>query len=430
MMSHKLQHNVEHTSSYYAATRHPVEFPQLKGEQRVDVAIVGGGFTGVSAALFLAEHGYKVALLEANRIGWGASGRNGGQIIHGFTDADKIEKRFGRDAGRMAHKMGLESRDILIDRVQRYEIDCDFKYGFIDLALRPADMQEFKERVEKKKKSNYPNSVRVVPQEEIREMVGSDNYIGGLVDDGDGHLHPLNLCLGEATAAAGLGAQVFEQSAVTKIHHGARPRVETSAGIVHADKIILAGNAYLGSVEPKLQSAIIPAGSYMIATEPLGDELAHELLPQDMACCDQRVALDYFRNSADKRMLFGGMCNYSGRTPKDITASLRPKMLNVFPQLKDARIDYEWGGYIAISVNRIPQFGRIKGNTYYAQGYSGHGVAPTHLGGKMLADAVAGDSEQFDVFAKVRHWHLPGGRWFANPALALGMMYFRLKELL
>jgi len=430
MISNKLQHNIEHTSSYYAATRHPVEFPQLKGEHRVDVAIVGGGFTGVSAALFLAERGYNVALLEANRIGWGASGRNGGQIIHGFTDADKIEKRFGRDAGRMAHKMGLESRDILIDRVQRYEIDCDFKYGFIDLALRPADMQEFEERVEKKKETNYPHSIRVVPREEIREMVGSDNYIGGLVDGGDGHLHPLNLCLGEATAAAALGAQVFEQSAVTKIHHGAKPRVETSAGIVHTDKIVLAGNAYLGSVEPRLQNAIIPAGSYMIATEPLGDELAHELLPQDMACCDQRVALDYFRNSADKRMLFGGLCNYSGRTPKDITASLRPKMLNVFPQLKDARIDYEWGGYIAISVNRIPQFGRIKGNTYYAQGYSGHGVAPTHLGGKMLADAVAGDSEQFDVFAKVRHWHLPGGRWFANPALALGMMYFRLKELL
>ena len=362
MMSNKLQHNIEHTSSYYAATRHPVEFPQLQGEHRVDVAIVGGGFTGVSAALFLAERGYNVALLEANRIGWGASGRNGGQIIHGFTDADKIERRFGRDAGRMVHKMGLESRDILIDRVQRYEIDCDFKYGFIDLALRPADMQEFEERVEKKKKSNYPNNVRVVPREEIREMVGSDNYIGGLIDDGDGHLHPLNLCLGEATAAAGLGAQVFEQSAVTKIHHGANPRVETSAGIVHADKIILAGNAYLGSVEPKLQSAIIPAGSYMIATEPLGDELAHDLLPQDMACCDQRVALDYFRNSADKRMLFGGLCNYSGRTPKDISASLRPKMLNVFPQLKDARIEYEWGGYIAISVNRIPQFGRIKGN--------------------------------------------------------------------
>lgn len=422
--------STEHTASYYAATRHNIEFPQLKGELRVDVVIVGGGFTGVSAALFLAERGYDVALLEAKRIGWGASGRNGGQIIHGFTDADKIEKRFGSDAGRMAHAMGLESREILFDRVKRYDIDCDFKFGFLDLALRDSDMQEFEDRAANKKRTNYPYSIRVVPKEEIREMVGSENYIGGLEDGGDGHLHPLNLCLGEANAAAGLGAQVFEQSAVTKIHHGDKPRVETQFGVVHANKVILAGNAYLGSVEPTLQSAVIVAGSYQIATEPLSESLANDVLPQDQACCDQRAALDYFRLSADKRMLFGGMCNYSGRVPKDITGSIRPNMLNVFPQLENARIDYEWGGNMAISMNRIPQFGRIKGNTYYAQGYSGHGVTPTHLGGKMLADAVAGDSEQFDVFSKVHHWRLPGGKWFANPALAIGMMYYRLKELL
>jgi gamma-glutamylputrescine oxidase len=311
----------------------------------------------------------------------------------------------------MAHEMGLESREIIFDRVKRYDIECDFKFGFLDLALKDSDMKEFEERAANKKRTNYPYSIRVVPKEEIREMVGSENYIGGLDDGGDGHLHPLNLCLGEASAAAGLGAQIFEQSAVTKIHHGDKPRVETKAGVVHANKIIV-------------------AGSYIIATEPLSDSLANDVLPQDQACCDQRSALDYFRLSADKRMLFGGMCNYSGRVPTSITDSLRPKMLNVFPQLENARIDYEWGGNIAISMNRIPQFGRIKGNTYYAQGYSGHGVAPTHLGGKMLADAVAGDSEQFDVFSKVHHWRLPGGKWFANPALALGMMYYRLKELL
>lgn len=422
--------STEHTASYYAATRHDIEFPRLKGEHRVDVVIVGGGFTGVSAALFLAERGYDVVLLEAKRIGWGASGRNGGQLIHGFVDADKIEKRFGSDAGRMAREMGLESREILLDRVNRYDIDCDFKFGYLDIALRPADMQEFEERLVKKKKDGYPHDIRVVPNEEIREMVGSDLYIGGLLDNGDGHLHPLNLCLGEASAAAKLGAKIFEQSDVTKIHHGRKPRVETQAGIVHADKVILAGNAYLGSTEPSLQNAVIVAGSYQIATEPLSESLANDVLPQDHACSDQRSALDYFRLSADRRLLFGGMCNYSGRVPKSITSSLRPKMLNVFPQLENAGIDYEWGGNIAISINRIPQFGRIKNNTYYAQGYSGHGVAPTHLGGKMLADAVAGDSEQFDVFSRVHHWRLPGRKWFANPALALGMMYYRFKELL
>ena len=262
----------------------------------------------------------------------------------------------------------------------------------------------------------------------MREYIGSDCYLGGLVNRGNGHLHPLNLCIGEALAARDLGARIFEHSPVTRIHNGAAPRVDTETGSVNAKKILLAGNAYLERTEPKLAGAVIPAGSYVIATEPLTPELAIELLPHDMACCDQRAALDYFRLSADRRLLFGGMCNYSGRVPRSITDSLRPNMLQVFPQLANARVDYEWGGNIAISINRIPQLGRIENNTYYAQGYSGHGVAPTHLAGKILADIVVGDSEQFDVFSKVRHWQLPGGRWFANPALALGMLYFRLKE--
>ncbi|MCH8943306.1 MAG: FAD-binding oxidoreductase, partial [Proteobacteria bacterium] len=224
--------------------------------------------------------------------------------------------------------------------------------------------------------------------------------------------------------------KVYEQSRVTRIHHGAKPRVDTDTGSVHARKVILAGNAYLGRTEPKLSGYIIPAGSYMIATEPLSEALVSELLPSDMACCDQRAALDYFRLSADKRMLWGGLCNYSGRRPRNIAASLQPSMLKVFPQLAAASIDYQWGGDIAISINRIPQFGRIKGNTYYIQGYSGHGLAPTHIAGKIMADIVAGDSEEFDLFARVRHWRLPGGKWFANPAVAFGMLYYRIKELI
>jgi glycine/D-amino acid oxidase-like deaminating enzyme len=199
---------------------------------------------------------------------------------------------------------------------------------------------------------------------------------------------------------------------------------------MHASKVVLAGNAYLGKAEPKLYGKVIPAGSYILATEPLGDDLATELLPQDMAVCDQRVGLDYFRLSADRRLLFGGLCNYSGRVPKDITAAIRPRMVNVFPQLRDRKVEFEWGGNIAISIRRIPQFGRIEGNTWYAQGYSGHGVAPTHIAGQILADAISGDMERFDVFARIKHWKLPGGKWFANPALAAGMLYYRLKEVL
>jgi len=379
--------------------------------------------------LHLAERGYDVALLESNRIGWGASGRNGGQLIDGFVEEDRIEKRFGADAARIAYEMGLECRDIVVDRINKYAIDCDLRFGYLDLALNDRDMRDFERTLDSKQDAGYPHEVALVPPQDMRRFIGSDRYVGGLINRGNGHLHPLNLCVGEALAAENLGARIFEQSPVIRIHNGAAPRVETETGVVHARKILLAGNAYLGKTEPRLAGAVIPAGSYIIATEPLPETISRDLLPQNMACCDQRAALDYFRLSADRRLLFGGMCNYSGRVPKSIEASLKPNMLKVFPQLSKVRIDYEWGGNIGISINRIPQFGRIQGNTYYAQGYSGHGVAPTHLAGKILADVVAGDSEQFDVFSRVSHWRLPGGKWFANPALALGMLYFRLKEL-
>ena len=421
----------EHVASYYAATvREPGTFPTLDGAERADVAIVGAGFTGISAALTLAERGYKVVVLEANRVGWGASGRNGGQLIDGFVDVGKIEKRLGRGAANLAGRMGLECRDLVVERIERYGIDCDLKQGFVDLALNQRDLDYFASEVERKTRDNYPHKMQFVPKEEIRSIVGSDRYVGGLVNPGNGHLHPLNLCIGEARAAAQLGARIFEQTPVTRIRHGSKPVLETGCGTVQADKVVLAGNAYLGQTEPKLYGAVIPAGSYMIATEPLGAKLASELLPKDMAACDQRVALDYFRLSADKRLLFGGLCNYSGRHPKDIGASLRPNMLRVFPQLVDARIEYAWGGFIAISINRIPQLGRIAENSYYAQGYSGHGLAPSHLAGKIIADAIGGDFERFDVFQRVGHLKLPGGKWFANPALALGMLYYRIKDVL
>lgn len=429
-----MQETSEHTGSYYAATANwQTDYPQLAGEQRCDVAIVGAGFTGVSTALHLAERGYDVALIEANRVGWGASGRNGGQLIDGIVEVEKINeigRKFGNEAAEVVRKVGVDCRDVVLERIDKYSIHCDLKFGFLDVALSQEDLDYFSSEVERKKAIGYAHKMELVSKEDMHTVIGSDIYLGGMTHRGNGHLHPLNLCIGEARAAEQLGAKIFEQSQVTEIVHGDSPRVKTAQGVVHAKKIVLAGNAYLGKSEPKLYGKVIPAGSYIIATEPLGEDLAHELLPQDMAVCDQRVGLDYFRLSADKRMLFGGLCNYSGRHPKSISGAIRPNMIKVFPQLKDARIDYEWGGYIAITIKRIPQFGRIQGNTWYAQGYSGHGLAPTHIAGQILADAICGDMERFDVFEKIRHWKLPGGKWFANPALALGMLYYRLKEIL
>ena len=422
----------EHTNSYYAASKNwQTDYPKLEGDHHCDVAILGGGFTGVSAALRLIEHGYKVAVVEANRISWGASGRNGGQLIDGFVmDLDKFEKKVGKIGAEIAYQMGIESRDVVLERIKKHSIDCDLKFGFLDVAMNQGDIDDFHEWLEEKQENNYPHKMEFITQENLKQHVGSDKYIAGVVNYGNGHLHPLNLCIGEARAIVDQGGAIFEQSLVKKIKHGENPKLITENGVVHAKKVILAGNAYLRKTEPKLAGAVIPAGSYIIATEPLSESLANELLPSDMAVCDQRVGLDYYRLSADRRMLFGGLCNYSGRNPKSIKGVLQPKMLNVFPQLAGKRIDYEWGGYIGISINRIPQMGRIQNNTYYVQGYSGHGLCPTHIAGNVIADAIVGDTERFDVFEKVKHIRLPGGLWFANPALALGMMWFRLKELL
>ena len=426
-----MKESTEHTSSYYAATANwKTDYPQLLGEHHCNVAIVGGGFTGVSAALQLLEHGYTVCIIEANRIGWGGSGRNGGQFIDGFAGEGDIEKHVGEHGAKIAYQMGIESRDIVLQRIEKYSIDCDLQFGFLDVAMNQHDIEGFHEWIERKQKLNYPHKMEFIPNENLHEYINSDRYIAGLVHYGNGHLHPLNLCIGEARAAEEQGAKIFEQSLVKNIKHGEKPEVHTDKGVVFADKVVLAGNAYLGNVEPKIAGAIVPAGSYIISTEPLSQELASRLLPKNMAVCDQRVGLDYFRLTSDRRMLFGGLCNYSGRHPTNITAAIKPKMLRVFPELKGIKIKYEWGGYIAISFNRIPQMGRIKNNTYYVQGYSGHGLAPGHMAGNVLADAIAGDTERFDVFDQISHLSLPGGKWFANPALALGMMYFRLKELL
>ncbi len=426
-----MKDTAEHPASYYAATANwRTGYPRLAGEHRCDVAVVGAGYTGLSAALFLAERGYDVVVIEAHRVGWGASGRNGGQLIDGFVEIDKIEKRLGAVAAEIAWQMGLECREIVVQRIAQYSITCDLKLGYLDLAMKPSEMEHFRSEIERKRRLGYPHEMRIIEREELSSVVGSPIFIGGMVNAANGHLHPLNLCLGEARAIEQHGGRIFEQSSVVRIEHGDQPKVLTSEGVVHAKKVVLAGNAYLGQTEPRLFGKVIPAGSYMIATERLNNDLARELLPQDHAACDQKTVLDYFRLSADKRLLFGGFCNYSGRDPKDITASLRPKMVHVFPQLENARIEFEWGGYIGISMNRIPQIGRIENNTYYAQGYSGHGLAPTHMAGKIIADAIGGDFARFDVFARIHHWWLPGGKWFANPALAMGMLYYRLKDLL
>lgn len=420
-----------HCNSYYAASAN--NFPDhshLEGVHSCDVCIIGGGFTGISSALQLSERGYKVMVVEANQVGWGASGRNGGQLIGGISGAERLQKFQDKDVSHLVEQMRWAGNDIVRQTVKKYNIDCDLKSGYVDVAIKARHIRAFEKEYENLKKNNFPHEVRLVAQEEMRGLLGTDAYIGGLINMASGHLHPLNLCLGEAAAAVEQGTQIFERSPVTRIEHGKKTKVHTAKGHVESDFVIIAGNAYHCLEQKHLGGIVFPAGSFIIATEPLSEELAREINPLDLAVCDPNYVLDYFRLSADRRMLFGGRCNYSGREPLSIKKTMLPRMIKIYPQLKDINIDYEWGGKIGIVINRIPHFGRLGNNVFFAQGYSGHGVNVTHLTGQILAEVVAGTSERFDMFEKVKHFRIPGGQLIGNNLVALGMIYFRLMDLL
>ena len=421
----------EHTNSYYAATvNEATDYPPLGGDQSADVCVVGAGFTGIATALTLAERGYSVAVVEANRVGWGASGRNGGQLINGINGQEKVRRKHGAGVADLLWELQWRGHEIIHERVEKYGIDCDLKSGFVETAVKPRQLAYIEETAAELQRRQFPYQYEVWDRDKTRAMLGTDAYVGGLFCQRDGHLHPLNLCVGEARAAQGLGVRIFEQSPVIGIEHGARPKVKTASGRVQADALVLASNAY-GRLEPKhLNGLVFPAGSYIIGTEPLAEEVVAQINPLDVAVCDLNEIVDYYRLSADKRLLFGGNCNYSGRDPADIKRYILPKMLKVYPQLKGVRIDYQWGGKIGIVLNRVLALGRINHNVYYCQGYSGHGVNATHIMGEILADAIGGTLEKFDLFADMRRLRIPGSQWLGNQIIALGMLYYRLKDML
>ena len=429
-MPNKNQHQ-EHTSSYYAATSNESpDYPVLRGAKTADVCVIGAGFTGIATALSLSERGYKVTVVEANRVGWGASGRNGGQLISGISGTSKLRKKHGEIISDLLWDMEWRGNDIIYDRVNKYTIDCDLKSGYINVALKNRQIAYLEDELKELQRRNFPYEYRIYDKDETRKLIGTDAYVGSMTNMRNGHLHPLNLCLGEARAAVELGTTIYEQSPVTEIVHGDKPRVVTTQGYVEANTVVLAGNAYHTLEKKHLGGLTFPAGSYIIATEPLSQDVIAEINPQDLAVCDLNEVVDYYRLSADGRLLYGGRCNYSGREPTSIKASILPRMLKTYPQLKGVHIDYEWGGNIGIVLKRIPALGRINGNVWYSQGYSGHGVNVTHVMGEVIADAIAGQMEKFDLFAQVKHHRIPGSRWLGNQMIALGMLYYRLRDLL
>jgi gamma-glutamylputrescine oxidase len=425
MLATQLQ---QHTGSYYAASVGDVtDYAPLRGDKSANVCIIGAGFTGISTALHLAERGYNVHVVEANKVGWGASGRNGGQMISGISGESNIAKHHGKDVEELFGELRWAGHDIIRQRVEQYAIQCDLKYGFLDVAIKQRHMRDIEFDFERLSKANFPHEFRILSREETRATIGTDAYIGSFLNMANGHLHPLKLCVGEARAAESLGTTIYEQSPVTGIEHGSRPKVMTAHGSISADSVIIAGNAY-HLLERKLRGIMFPVRSFIIATERLSDEIVNRINPNDLAVCDPNFVLKYFRLTADKRLMFGGRINYFGEDPQFIRRKLRKKMASIYPELANIGIDYAWGGTIGIPVTRVPQLGKISSNVFYSQGYSGHGVNVTHLTGKIMADAVAGSMEQFDLFAKVPPLVIPGAHLLSKPMVALGVLYYQIKD--
>lgn len=415
--------------SWYAATANSKpEFEPLKGEIKADVCIVGAGYTGLSAALHLAKAGLDVVVFEAHRVGFGASGRNGGQLGSGQRmEQDGLEKLMGKDDASKLWQLGEDSKNLVKNLISTHDIDCHYKPGVAHTASNKSDVKHLYDYADKLRQDYGYDEIESLDAEACHALCPSPDYVGGTLDMGAGHLHPLNYALGLARAAVDAGARIYDMTLVHNILQGAKPVVQSDHGRVVVDHVILACNGYLGSLNRKVAARVMPINNFIGATEPLGDDAAR-VLTRDIAVADSRFVVNYFRLSQDKRLLFGGGENYGYRFPDDIDAVVRKPMSVVFPHLKDVRFDYTWGGTLGITMKRMPYLGRVAPNVMSASGYSGHGVGTATLAGQLMARAVLGRADGFDLMAKVPAPPFPGGAMFRAPLLTLGMSWFVIRD--
>ena len=417
-------------ASYYAASANRLAaYPQLQGEQRADICIIGAGYTGLSAALHLAQKGYSVCLLDAERVGWGASGRNGGQVCQGLNKShEELVPMVGRELADALWEMSVESVELVGQLIEQHRIDCDLKRGVLHVAAKKRHAQQMQASVEYNQRVLGYQAQSYLAAEEVGARLGTQRFYAGELWQDALHLHPLNYALGLAEAASRAGVQIFEKSRVTDFSSGADTWVHTAQGSVKSDYVLLACNGYLEKLEPNLAAQIMPINNFILATEPLDEELCKRINRDDLAIADSRFVVNYFKLSGDNRLLWGGGETYSRQFPRDIPGFVRKHMLAYYPELADLRIDYGWGGTLAITLNRLPSFARPKANLFAAQGYSGHGVALATLAGKLMAEAISGSAERFDMFAQLPTPRFPGGTLLRTPGLIAGMLFYSMRD--
>jgi gamma-glutamylputrescine oxidase len=422
--------NSDHIKSWYAASANKhLDFPRLEGEIEADICIVGGGYTGLSSAIHLRDRGYSVAVVEAERVGWGASGRNGGHCSTGQrADQAELESQVGKRQAQQLWQLGLEAVDTVCQLIERFDIQCDLKHGNLHMAAKSKHVAELAAHVEKLHRDYDYHQIRYVDKRELESMTSSRRYLAGSLDTAGRHLHPLNYALGLAQAAADSGVRIFEQSRVNSYDKADTVSVRTDKGVVKARYLVLACNGYLENLSGKAAGKIMPINNFMLATEPLGEDLARSLIRDDTAMSDSLFVVNYWKLSADRRLLFGGGESYTRKFPADLKGFVRKRMLQTYPELNNTRIDYAWGGTLAITMSRMPAFGRLSDNIYYAQGYSGHGVPIATLAGKLLAEAISGTAERFDVMASVPVPTFPGGTLLRWPGLVLAMAWYAMRD--
>ena len=404
-------------------------FPGLSGDISTDVCVIGGGYTGLSTALHLRQKGYDVVLLEAERIAWGASGRNGGHVGTGQrADQTSIEKWVGEEAAKDLWQLGLDAVQKVCDLINEHNIDCELGSGNLHLAAKPSHAQELRDELAHLESQYGYQQLTYLPPDAVAERTSARGFHGGLLDDGCKHLHPLKYALGLARAASEAGVKIYEGTRGHPQADGQSGEVKTENGRVKARHIVIGCNAYLGSLVPRMAGNIMPINNFVIATERLPSHLLPRINRDNLSMSDTLFVINYWKLSQDGRLIFGGGENYSSRFPRDIKAFVRPHMLNIYPELQDIDIDYGWGGAVGITLNRMPDFGRIGKHLWYAQGFSGHGVPTATMAGSLLADAIDGDTAGFDLMASVPTQRFPGGTLLRWPGLVAGMRFYSLRD--